>query len=110
MAVARAPRFRGAPALDDASVRAKAERRVAGFRALDVAVAEATRGMLFRSDEGTLVFVLPFGDGRRSRVRGPGVQLAPDRSTLIVDLGELMLAEGRLCFDDPPVWLPEATA
>lgn len=108
--VAWAMGFRASPTLDEDSARQEAEGRLAGFRAADVALARNGRGAILRGLDGSFALLLPFGDGWLSRHLPRNTALLHRDGTLIVKLGEPMLAEARLPLEPLPAWLQEGVA
>ena len=105
--IAWAMGFRARPTLDDVSARAEADGRLAGFRAIDVALADGGRGAVLRGADGGLALLLPFGDSWLSRRLPRGTPITYRSGELLVSLKEPMLAEARLPLERLPHWLQE---
>jgi hypothetical protein len=92
------------PALDEAGARAEAEGRLAGFRTMDVALAEAGRGAVLRGRDGSIALLLPLADGWIARrVLPSSIRCRGGR--LSARLKEPMLPEARLRLGRCPGWL-----
>ncbi|WP_199555134.1 hypothetical protein [Sandaracinobacteroides hominis] len=102
--------FRNRPTLDESAACAEAEGRIAGFRAAAVALADGGRGAIVRGLDGSLVLVLPLGDGWLTRSLPRHVATHVSGQVMEIALGEPMLRRIRLPMAARPLWLEEALA
>ncbi len=98
--------FRARPALDAEAARAEAEGRLAGFRAVEVALATDGHGAVLKGTDGSVALLLPLGDGWIVRRALPS-SLSCAGGRLTARLKEPMLPEARLLLARCPDWLPE---
>jgi hypothetical protein len=96
--------FRTRPMLDAAAARAEAEGRLAGFRAVEVALAADGHGAVLKGRDGSVALLLPLGDGWIARRVLPS-SLSCVGGRLTARLREPMLPEARLLLPRCPDWL-----
>lgn len=100
--------FRSTPVLTAEVASAEAEGCIAGFRALEVALAADGRGALVRGADGSLALLLPLGDGWITRRVPAGRAIEFDGEVATVRLGEPLLKAARLRMAPVPDWLEAA--
>jgi hypothetical protein len=100
--------FREQPALSAESARAEAEARLAGFRVVDLALAEEGRGAVLRGRDGSIALLLPLADGWIARRVLPST-LSCREGRVCARLREPMLPEARLRLPACPSWLEGST-
>lgn len=96
--------FRDQPTLSAEAARTEAEARLAGFRVLDLALAEEGRGAVLRGRDGSIALLLPLADGWVARRVLPS-SLSCQEGRLSARLREPMLPEARLRLPACPPWL-----
>jgi hypothetical protein len=96
--------FRQQPVLSEEAARAEAEARLAGFRVVDLALAEEGRGAVLRGRDGSVALLLPLADGWIARRVLPS-SLSCREGRLSARLREPMLPEARLQLPACPPWL-----